>query len=177
MRQLPHILTRPQKRHLSRHLRPHHQGAFRSGGTGRPAVRPGGGGRGRQSRQTIPVHPGRTPESDARGTGGLRQCGGLHFRRPAGAGNNKHSNQIAATLTERQRFCWLEGKQWAKMGEKPGKVQAGWWDSAQIVQRSGRRVGRAVIHRRWIPGERVLISSILKFRSLKEAKKTQQATD
>jgi len=40
------------------------------------------------------------------------------------AGAKNRPNQIAATLTERQRFCWLEGKHWTEMGEQPGKVQA-----------------------------------------------------
>ena len=40
------------------------------------------------------------------------------------AGAKNRPNQIAATLTERQSFCWLEGKHWTEMGAKPGKVQA-----------------------------------------------------
>ena len=35
-----------------------------------------------------------------------------------------YSNQIAATLMVRQRFCWPEGKHWTEIGENPGKVQA-----------------------------------------------------
>ncbi len=42
-----------------------------------------------------------------------------------------------------------------------GKFRHWWWNSAQIVQRAGRRVGWAAIQRRWILGEPEFMLPIL----------------